>query len=346
MTGMDQRLGLSLPLVSKIPTSYAHGLAFLFTSSYVGSLYLSQHLFASWGSPDHSPSQTPPTAEGFGEEKREPLPPISATDVDGSGMEGDGPKLGNRDHPLTIKRRMKAAATSTLLSIGGIYGVVQYLGNYTMMGAIEPTLKYLGLPSRFSPPERLSPYLLAPIIMLGPLYAMYLNNDIPFISWKRSGDTWFGMLRREWGLVEFRNYIVGPVTEELVFRSTILAAYLLDGFSLKSLVFGTPLWFGIAHAHHGFETYKRNGRTREAAIRAVVASIFQLTYTTLFGWFASFLYLKTGSVMPPLTAHIYCNVMGIYLPTSAIRSNPHRVFLIWGAYLTGIVGFSYGLWVL
>ena len=37
----------------------------------------------------------------------------------------------------------------------------------------------------------------------------------------------------------------GPLTEELVFRSTILAASMLGGLSLKSLVFGTPLWFGI-----------------------------------------------------------------------------------------------------
>lgn len=29
-------------------------------------------------------------------------------------------------------------------------------------------------------------------------------------------------------------------------------------------------------------------------------------------------------MLPPLTAHIYCNVMGIYLPGSAIRRHPNK----------------------
>ena len=37
----------------------------------------------------------------------------------------------------------------------------------------------------------------------------------------------------------------GPLTEEVVFRSTIIAASLLGKLSMKFLVFGTPLWFGI-----------------------------------------------------------------------------------------------------
>lgn len=145
------------------------------------------------------------------------------------------------------------------------------------------------------------------------------------------------------GLVEVRNYIVGPLTEEVVFRSTILAVSLLGRLSLKSLVFGTPMWFGIAHAHHGLEMYKKNGRNGAAALQAILTTLFQLTYTTLFGWFASYLYLRTGSILPPLSAHIYCNVMGMYLPTTAIKRYPGKKTLIWGTYLAGIVGFYFGI---
>ena len=58
------------------------------------------------------------------------------------------------------------------------------------------------------------------------------------------------------------------MTEELVFRSTILAASLLGGLSTRSLVFGTPLWFGIAHAHHALEVWRQGGKTTQAAIQA------------------------------------------------------------------------------
>jgi len=133
------------------------------------------------------------------------------------------------------------------------------------------------------------------------------------------------------------------VTEELVFRSTILAVSMMGKLSIGSLVFGTPLWFGIAHAHHAWDAFKRNGGDAAAAQQAILISLFQLTYTTLFGWFASYLFLRTGSILPPLLSHIFCNAMGIYLPTTAVRRHPHRSGLIWGSYLVGVAGFIIGI---
>lgn len=59
------------------------------------------------------------------------------------------------------------------------------------------------------------------------------------------------------------------MTEELVFRSTILSVSILARLSSKSLIFGTPLWFGLAHAHHAVEVYRRSGGGREAAVKAI-----------------------------------------------------------------------------
>jgi len=53
-------------------------------------------------------------------------------------------------------------------------------------------------------------------------------------------------------------------------------------------------------------------------------AVFQLSYTTLFGWYASYLFLRTGSVIPPLLSHVFCNIMGIYLPSSATARHPSR----------------------
>ena len=60
------------------------------------------------------------------------------------------------------------------------------------------------------------------------------------------------------------------MTEELVFRSTVLSVSLLGGLSSSSLIFGTPLWFGLAHAHHALETWRIGGKTQRAALQAAV----------------------------------------------------------------------------
>ncbi|WVQ76461.1 hypothetical protein IAR50_006129 [Cryptococcus sp. DSM 104548] len=333
----------SLSSPTLLSPAIAHALSFLFTSSYVGSLYIT-HLFTA--SPRPSPTPTPPEPTNG----QLPVPPISADKdaLDAQDFE-TGPKLGSRDHPLTVRARMKAVSCSTLISILGVLVTYKHTSGSSFSGSIAPSLKLMGLPTALMGSgaglglPRILPYVLAPTMMLGPLYAMYLCGDIPVISWRRNGEPWSDMFKREFGLLEVRNYVVGPVTEELVFRSTVLAASILGGLSFKSLVFGTPLWFGIAHAHHGFESYRKKGRTSQAAIQALFACLFQLTYTTLFGWFASYLFLRTGSVIPPMVAHMFCNVMGIYFPGNALRREPRKKALIYGAYLAGIVGFYFGV---
>ncbi|KAJ7123988.1 hypothetical protein C8R43DRAFT_1031504 [Mycena crocata] len=72
----------------------------------------------------------------------------------------------------------------------------------------------------------------------------------------------------------------------------------------------SPLVFGLAHVHHAWETYNRYGRTQDALKRACFSALFQTTYTTFFGAHASFLFLRTSSLLPPFSAHVFCNIMG------------------------------------
>lgn len=149
----------------------------------------------------------------------------------------------------------------------------------------------------------------------------------------------------------------GPVTEELLFRSSILAVSLLGHLSTKWMIFGTPLWFGLgrsrvvswcgtvppalcgalrhpsctdcfhppaAHVHHAINVFHQLGGTRKAAASAATSAVFQLGYTSLFGWLASFVYLRTGSVLPPLAAHIFCNYMGLPDIVGAMQRHPNR----------------------
>lgn len=55
-------------------------------------------------------------------------------------------------------------------------------------------------------------------------------------------------------------------------------------------------------------------------------TVFQLTYTTLFGWHCSYLFLRTGSFFPPLTAHIFCNFMGVPELPDHLKQHPRRKY--------------------
>ncbi|KAK3114601.1 CAAX prenyl protease, partial [Teratosphaeriaceae sp. CCFEE 6253] len=46
-------------------------------------------------------------------------------------------------------------------------------------------------------------------------------------------------------------------------------------------------------------------------ISGILRSLFQLTYTSLFGFFAAFVYLRTGNIWAVILAHSFCNWMGI-----------------------------------
>ncbi|WVR03328.1 hypothetical protein IAU60_000319 [Kwoniella sp. DSM 27419] len=341
---MDLSLRIPPHLIGAVSPSTAQALSLLFTSSYVGSLYLSQVALkrVAKGAPSaetstvpHASTQVPPT-----------IPPIIASDetIDDVFPEHQ-PPIGSRDHPATIKSRVKAVSLSTLLSITGVYLTVKHVTpGQLRQTSLRTALTLLGLrlPANFT----WTPYLLAPVLMAGPMLAMWMDGELPVVGERRHDESLWDRLKRSWreaGLIELRNYVVGPITEELVFRSSILSVSILGGLSIKSLTFGTPLWFGIAHAHHAYDTFKKNGGDTAAAIQAVLGSLFQLSYTTLFGWFASYLYLKTGSVVPPIVSHIFCNIMGLYLPTTAVARHPRRKAVIWSTYLAGIACFVAGI---
>lgn len=43
----------------------------------------------------------------------------------------------------------------------------------------------------------------------------------------------------------------------------------------------------------------------------LVRSLLQFAYTTLFGWYATFVFLRTGSVVAVVLAHAFCNWCGL-----------------------------------
>lgn len=101
----------------------------------------------------------------------------------------------------------------------------------------------------------------------------------------------------------------GPVTEEVLFRSAAVPLMLIARTSVTRTIFLSPLIFGLAHVHHFYEFRITNPRVPVAA--AVLRSAFQLAYTTLFGAYATFLFLRTGSLLAICLVHAFCNCMGL-----------------------------------
>lgn len=171
-------------------------------------------------------------------------------------------------------------------------------------------------------PALIVPLSLTMTLFAGPLYVEWLWDNLPLPHFSRpsrgagskgalaKAREWlFGQgaasskgglakarewLAGWWNLHGLRNFVIGPVTEEIIWRSCILSVHHFSGASKKWLIFGTPLYFGIAHLHHAWETYRSRGRNKNALMFAALQSTLQFSYTTLFGWYANFLFLRTG----------------------------------------------------
>uniref|UniRef100_A0A7S0RB54 intramembrane prenyl-peptidase Rce1 n=1 Tax=Chlamydomonas leiostraca TaxID=1034604 RepID=A0A7S0RB54_9CHLO len=106
----------------------------------------------------------------------------------------------------------------------------------------------------------------------------------------------------------WRNLVVAPVSEEWVFRACMAPLLRMAGFSTTATVFITPTFFGTAHLHHlhDLATHQAMPLARAAATVGV-----QYAYTSVFGWYATLLFLNSGSVLPPIAAHMLCNWFGV-----------------------------------
>jgi prenyl protein peptidase len=120
-------------------------------------------------------------------------------------------------------------------------------------------------------------------------------------------DSWIG----------YRNLIVAPVSEEVVFRSLTIPLFLLAKVNPTRIVFVTPLVFGLAHLHHLIEflqartTAGQRSPSVQVLIQGTLRSVFQFTYTSLFGFFAAFVFLRTGNIWAAIIAHSFCNHLGV-----------------------------------
>lgn len=104
-----------------------------------------------------------------------------------------------------------------------------------------------------------------------------------------------------------RNYVVGPLTEEFVFRGCMLPLLVSSVASTQTLVLLTPFFFGLAHLHHIIEGWWLEPHMLSTLI---TQHSFQFAYSYVFGVYSSYLFLRTGNLMSSVISHSFCNMMG------------------------------------
>ncbi|SGY44669.1 BQ5605_C001g00188 [Microbotryum silenes-dioicae] len=347
-----------------------------FTTAYVSSIYL----FPASRVSSVSSRPVAPSTPSSTSSTHAPIPPTAI------------PR--DRNSPSVIRARLLAVTIVSCLACLSIRSLLQRYPP-SLIHPPASTLLGLDLPTSASKLFNLLTYPLGltASLFLGSLYVAFLDGSL--LPGQR-GFRWRKMKDQFTSLQGIRNYIVGPWTEELVFRSAIISISALGGWYKKQLVFLTPLYFGIgqstavpresterlimrlmglgseiAHVHHAYEVYIGHGRTKQALVNGVLGSAFQFAYTTLFGWYAAFLFVRTGtffppfsfdefhpvsgqapsqrrdactgSILPSILVHTFCNWWGLPPIVDALRVYPEKKIPILASYVLGIATFSYGL---
>lgn len=211
-----------------------------------------------------------------------------------------GPRRCDRDAPATIRQRIAASAAATALSVAAT------------AAAFPPTRPLL----RPSAAGALAAALLVVVLYVGPLVALLLPSRFPgAMTWKDLVHAGFRT-----PLTAVRLLVAAPLSEELVFRFAIGGVFALTAARPAAVCLGPPLFFAVAHVHHVYEAVAVH---KVPLARALAAAAFQVAYTAVFGAFASFLMLRTGSVLPCIVAHAVCNFFG-FPDVSQLSEHSHK----------------------
>ncbi|ATY58594.1 prenyl ase Rce1 [Cordyceps militaris] len=236
----------------------------------------------------------------------------------------------SRDDPAAIRARVRAVTLSTIACS------VVTLITICCLSQQHPALFLMGYwPIRLI--ESAKALLLTAVLFAGPLYEnLFIDGD-----WRHLGSG----LRHLWqSWPTWRNIVAGPVTEECLFRSAVVPLLVLAKANTPSIIFLSPLVFGVAHMHHFYEFRLTNPGVPIYA--AVARTIIQLTYTSVFGAYVTFLFLQTGSLLAVVLVHAFCNCLGLprvwgymypyWLPINATKGTllkwtiPYYIFLVGG----------------
>jgi len=211
-----------------------------------------------------------------------------------------GGRAPDRDDPRVVKDRFLRVGIASLIA------PVFTLAAALLPGAQDscaldgvPIARLFGLWTPSFVQAALLPLVLTMVLFLGPLVMAWIDRDDSvgsMLDRLRAALEWSEYQRH----LKLRNLVIGPLAEEWVFRVCMCPLLFGAGLSDVAIVFGSAFVFGLAHIHHVFD----------ADVSWAVVAV-QFTYTSLFGAYSSYLFLRTGHLVGPLLAHSFCNSQGL-----------------------------------
>lgn len=132
----------------------------------------------------------------------------------------------------------------------------------------------------------------------------------------------------------FMEYIYGPFLEEMLYRGILFNTFHLSGFSSVKSGLVSSMMFGISHLRHFFDFDYHKGK--------LPMILFQVIYTTLFGFYTTYAYSYSGSVIAPIILHMSCNILQLPRLNYLNDENAKKYKTIFtSAYIFGILGFIF-----
>ncbi|KKA29483.1 hypothetical protein TD95_001593, partial [Thielaviopsis punctulata] len=253
----------------------------------------------------------------------------------------------SRDSPQVIRSRIVSVALSTVLCNVASYIFISRISSWGRPDA----LAFMGYwPAGWS--EAARTIALNSMLFAGPLFETLLIDGEwrTLVNGRAVAAVW-----SDW--TTWRNIVVGPATEEALFRSAAVPLFVLAGISPVKTIFLTPVVFGLAHVHHFYE--HRISYPNVPVVHSILRSAFQFAFTSLFGALATFFFLRTRSFLAVTLLHAQCNALGLprlsgsvcpyWLPLNT-PANSTSVRMWTAAYyvvlISGVVAWYKNLWTL
>ncbi|XP_044746907.1 CAAX prenyl protease 2 isoform X1 [Coccinella septempunctata] len=236
----------------------------------------------------------------------------------------------NRDHPDVVKKRFISVFVMFFIS-----PIFLYIGiNKSILDQV-PLNILLGLRVKGLLQGIFMPWFLTMILFLGPLAMQTCNGYLKLYTEPMH---WISSFKN---LLWIRNFLVAPLSEEFTFRSCMMPL-LLQCFPPMTVVFTAPLFFGTAHFHH-LQERRKMGFSFKSALQI---SCFQFVFTTLFGAYSAFIFLRTGHFASIFVVHAFCNHMGFpNFEEVANYKGPKKVTII-SLFFVGLISWCYLLFPL
>ncbi|KKY38621.1 putative abi-domain-containing protein [Diaporthe ampelina] len=201
----------------------------------------------------------------------------------------------SRDAPHVIRARIASVTLTCAAASLTTLAVLTRVGGHGLGAALHE----LGCwPAGLG--EALRALLLTALLFLGPLFESLVVEG----GW------------RDWATLEPAKEVLRDITAwrnivavEILFRSASVPLMVLARTPLARTILVSPLVFGLAHVHHLYEFRVTHPGVPLAA--ALLRSLFQLGYTTLFGAYATLVFLRSGSLLAVFAVHVLCNCMGL-----------------------------------